>query len=78
MQTRTETKPASELQLGDRLVTSIPGHAVFFDRITGLATEADGRVRIQCNNRTGWTYFLPADQVRVLPAGAAGELASER
>lgn len=66
----TVTKPAAELQLGDRIVTSIPGHAVFFDTVTGLATEDDGRVRVQCNHLTGWTYFFPDDPVRVLPAGS--------
>lgn len=30
MNTRTVYKPAETLQPGERLVTSIPGHAVFF------------------------------------------------
>jgi hypothetical protein len=66
---RTVTKPAAALQLGDRIVTRIPGHAVFFDLVTGLAIEDDGRVRVQCNHLNGWTYFLPSDEVRVLPPG---------
>lgn len=62
------TKPAAELSLGDRIVTSIPGHAAFFDAVTGITLGADGYVWIQRNHLTRWTSFAPDDLVQVLPA----------
>lgn len=63
---RTTTKPARELLIGDRMVTSIPGRAVYFDTLTAVERLDDGRVRVQVKGYGGWTFFLSDDAVRVI------------
>lgn len=61
-------KRAADLRVGDRIITTIPGHAAFADRINGVRIMEGGRVHVDLNHGTASTVFPEAEIVLVLEA----------
>jgi len=60
-------KKARDLEEGDRIVSSIPGHAVFFDRVSGVRFIRDNKVHVDLNCWTATQILSEEERVRVLP-----------
>ena len=59
-------KRAAALQAGDLIVTSVPGHAAFVDRVCEVRFARDGKVHVDLNHWTATTIYPEAEQVRVI------------
>jgi len=59
-------KKACELEEGDRIVSSIPGHAVFFDRVSEVRFIRDNKVHVDLNCWTATRILSDTEKVRVL------------
>jgi len=62
----TTYKKACDLQTGDVLVSTTPGHAVFFDRVSEVRFVRDGQVHIDLNCWTATRVIPDTEKVRVL------------
>jgi len=61
-------KLAGDLEPGDAIVSTIPGHAAFVDRVDEVSVTNDNRIKVQVNNFTATQYYGLDEQVRVSPA----------
>jgi len=59
-------KKARDLEEGDRIVSSIPGHAVFFDRVSEVRFIRDNKVHVDLNCWTATRILSDTEKVRVL------------
>jgi len=65
-------KKARDLEEGDRIVSSISGHAVFFDRVSEIRFVKDGKVHVDLNNWTATQILSEEERVRVLVTAPRG------
>lgn len=63
-------KRADALQAGDLMVTRIPGHAAFVDRVSEVRFVHDGKVHVDLNHWTATTIYDEGAQVRVISPAA--------
>ncbi|WP_434152236.1 zincin-like metallopeptidase domain-containing protein (plasmid) [Methylocaldum gracile subsp. desertum] len=61
-------KRAEEVEPGDAIVSTVPGHAAFVDRVDKVSLVDDNRVKVEVNNFTATQFYGRDEQVQVSPA----------
>ncbi len=62
------SKRASGLLVGDLIVTRIPGHAAFVDRVCDVRFVIDGKVHVDLNHWTAVAIYDDGQSVDIIDA----------